>query len=695
MLRAEATDADGDALTYEWRVTGGTVENRNAAETVWTLPDGPGLHFAYLLVSDGKGGHVQRQYAVSTDALETSAALPPARGLAQPKIDGAETPTARLRLVSPDSLGFAVPSSTTRAERTVYLPDVQVEVVQGDAGPQVFAGTTDLGGEVDLPPLLPGQNYTVRCTTSQDAPMRACASFTMQDQAMLRQLSVTLPTSQNLRLYGHVALADGSVCAQDTEFFGTQSAATVQLRQADGVALTKKIRVNRFGDYAIDAAVPVHGALRLAVQCGSHTVELDVPASSDLRGYIAEVPVELSHVIPNSAPRVVRVVANGPEGSIRGREVVPLPSADSNELPGELHFLTAKGRDTQRSACMYYRAFGAVRDCDEQGKMVEPITLDDWKRLKKFSPYQSSNSEVGADYINGRDLNLVRRMTATQVAADDIAFYVCNHPGPERFTQQEIDELIARGRRSERLVACVAMEWSVTPGANGDRPFTKFLTFAPDGSLLPSVNLDGRGEKFMPGACVACHGGTQYNGRFPERGNPSPYLGARFLGFDTANFYFSTDLALTETAQADALHRLNELVRLTESVPDSPTSKLIQGWYALGSRVLDKSYVPPAWRGSPDEIRFYRDVVATSCRTCHVALGPRFDWDASGPAPLLSRAHVCGGSADLAVNATMPNALVSHDRLHDAVRADPTLAELMRRFLGCDRPLPDPAFPRR
>src|SRR5882757_8595819 len=74
-LTVEASDADADALQYQWRVTAGSVENRNAAQTVWTMPDGPGLHFAYVTVYDGKGGYIEQQYAVSSDALGTDAAV--------------------------------------------------------------------------------------------------------------------------------------------------------------------------------------------------------------------------------------------------------------------------------------------------------------------------------------------------------------------------------------------------------------------------------------------------------------------------------------------------------------------------------------------------------------------------------------------------------------------------------------------
>jgi mono/diheme cytochrome c family protein len=311
-----------------------------------------------------------------------------------------------------------------------------------------------------------------------------------------------------------------------------------------------------------------------------------------------------------------------------------------------------------------------------------------------------------ANYINKWDLNLVRRMVATSTAADALAFYVCNHPGPEGGTQTEIDQVLETGMKDENRVACVAMEWTSSPGVNGGVPFTKFLTFAPDGSLLPSINLDGRGEKYMPGACVACHGGTQYNGRFPDKGNPSPFLGARFLPFDTGNFLFSSRQHLTEPAQADALYLLNQMVRATErtgpAAPDSATTRLIDGWYA-GGRTLDKNFLPGQWRvdetqaATAGAARFYREVVGTSCRTCHTALGENFDWDVLGPSRLRLKVegHVCGGTSDLARNASMPNALVTHNNMWERARIDPGIAELMRSFLGCAAPRPDPVYPKR
>ena len=259
------------------------------------------------------------------------------------------------------------------------------------------------------------------------------------------------------------------------------------------------------------------------------------------------------------------------------------------------------------------------------------------------------------------------------------------------------------------------MEWSATPGVNvvngTAQPFTKFLTFGPTGALIPSVNLDGRGEKHMPGACIACHGGSKVGGRFPETGNPSPLLGSRFLPFDTGNYLFSTRGDLTETSQGAAFRRLNDLVAATEGPgANTATTRLVAGWYAGNPNQLDKNFVPPApagapparpWNESPAKASFYRQVVGSSCRTCHTALGPDFDWDSSpdkfiGSTTGVVGRHFCGGSADLAINASMPNALASLNRLLDPQRPDLAgVKALLRDYIGCEAPASDPAFPRK
>jgi mono/diheme cytochrome c family protein len=561
----------------------------------------------------------------------------------------------------------------------------------------VYAGTTDVNGEIDLPKLAANTSFDVRCATSQSAPMNPCGTVFTGSTATVSSLQPTINPDRNLRLHGHVVDADGAVCGVEDEFFGVHSAATVQLQQADGTALGAAVRVNRFGDYALDAPVPANGSLKIAVACEGLQLTAAVPSPATAAGYSADQPVELSVTLANHRPVIARMVANGLDGNVRGAMVVPETGATSNTLPGALQFLSYKATDTRLSGCMYYRALGAVADCALQGTPSGAISFDDWKRAMHFSPYTQANTEVSATYINKMDLNLVRRMVATQVDSTHVAFYVCNHPGPLVPDQANVDAVLGVAFANQKQVACVAMEWTPSSGANGGASFTKFFVFAPDGSLLTSVNLDGRGEKYVPGSCVACHGGTVHNGRFPERGSPSPFLGSHFLPFDTGNYLFGSDSHLTETAQTESLYQLNQLVLATQ--PSSATSALIQGWYAGGTHVLDKTYVAPAWQAAaasqPGAPAFYREVVGSSCRTCHASLAPNYDWSAIVLNPGRASAHFCGGTADLALNASMPNALISRDRLMQRAQSDPNLQALMTTFLGCTSPLPDPIFPRR
>ena len=66
-VSASVTDPNGYPLTYRWRSSDGQIVNANTATTTWTLADGPGLHFAYVLVSNGRGGYTEQRVAVNTD----------------------------------------------------------------------------------------------------------------------------------------------------------------------------------------------------------------------------------------------------------------------------------------------------------------------------------------------------------------------------------------------------------------------------------------------------------------------------------------------------------------------------------------------------------------------------------------------------------------------------------------------------
>ena len=290
-LSVEASDVDGDTLHYQWRVTGGSIDNRDAKETVWTMPSSRGIHFAYVTISDGRGGYVEQQYAVNGDNLDL---LPPDRtpiARAAPAVIDTEGATVRLRFVSADDTRFQPASADPPQARIVFLPDVQVQLFEQATGALVFGGTTDLSGELDLPKLVAGTAYTVRCTAQNGTPLQDCRNFVADDQASVRTIAPILTDAQNLRLFGHVALTGGDVCGYESDFFGIRSAATVQLRLAGGATIGTPVHVNRFGDYQVSASVPVRAALQLDVQCEGYLATLDVPASPDPAGYVAGVPL--------------------------------------------------------------------------------------------------------------------------------------------------------------------------------------------------------------------------------------------------------------------------------------------------------------------------------------------------------------------------------------------------------------------
>src|SRR6187549_2326215 len=58
-LSATATDPDNDQLHYRWAATEGSITNVDAPTTTWVVPDGSGLQFAYVVVSDNKGGYTE------------------------------------------------------------------------------------------------------------------------------------------------------------------------------------------------------------------------------------------------------------------------------------------------------------------------------------------------------------------------------------------------------------------------------------------------------------------------------------------------------------------------------------------------------------------------------------------------------------------------------------------------------------
>jgi len=136
-------------------------------------------------------------------------------------------------------------------------------------------------------------------------------------------------------------------------------------------------------------------------------------------------------------------------------------------------------------------------------------TLSGWLTANCFD---ASAADYGADahavYTNNYDLGFGRDMYFAACTAGgpgkpgDMAWIVFNYATVEA-TASKLNPIIA-----------VAMEYSAaTDGSNPTRRFPKFYVFAPndrDGSFerVLTSNFDHRGEKYVPGTCIACHGGV-------------------------------------------------------------------------------------------------------------------------------------------------------------------------------------------
>lgn len=395
------------------------------------------------------------------------------------------------------------------------------------------------------------------------------------------------------------------------------------------------------------------------------------------------------------------VVPNRPGGP------APTPTPFANRVPALDHFLAYKGEDSRQSACEYYNAIRAYSPlpvpspglstvCDAKGNPTLGggfLTFASWKQSVRLS----AGGTAAAVYANLADLNLQRDMHGTTYRGSrpnhngdttisggpctpgvdcdvgtNVAYYVCNHPNT--------GANLANATLHKNLVACVAMEYSETQifsvsdtstrvFLNGGNPFTKFYTFGPDGNLLPSVNLDGRGEKFMPGTCIACHGGPL--APFPTNpvtANGSVDLSANFLPFDLDNFQFAggTGSTFATVAEQDNLRKLNEMLLKTQ--PRPAITELVNGWYdnVAGNFVGNfkgTAFVPPGWTSHTG---IYNDVIRPACRTCHVSFSP----DLTASIQLTNNPRlkdsvsqkVCGNGIGVFKRYAMPNALVAFER---------------------------------
>lgn len=410
--------------------------------------------------------------------------------------------------------------------------------------------------------------------------------------------------------------------------------------------------------------------------------------------------------------RNARVYARRPDGSTRLLFATRDGVVDSGPVPvAELH--ATAGLESAATAARYYELIDA------------PPTLKAWRARAGFGADPARQAGVAhANYLNNYDLGFGREMyLRVDPECGDVYSYVNNYP--------TLDNAIQRRNR----FATVAMEYSAVDGRCGGEKVVKFLAYAPDESsgedvLARSMNFDGRGEKFIPGVCVACHrGAVPVNALAALAPGDIAALddGARFelahmegtfIPWDMDALLFADDdPALTanydrisqdqreanaRAAQQGAVRALNEGVLATyRARPErfAASIKLIHGWYGrygedrhcladgsdplpvpldtLPEQDFDGSFVQCGWLERP---ALYREVFASHCRSCHTQTDS-FDKNFETAAELLDNPLLLPFVFD---QGSMPAARLTYDRFWLDFDGGTSAGARLAQHLGLD-----------
>lgn len=293
---------------------------------------------------------------------------------------------------------------------------------------------------------------------------------------------------------------------------------------------------------------------------------------------------------------------------------------------------------------------GAIDYYAQADPRTQRGSFNDFKLKNKFGqPLGATEVEWDAQYANSGDLGFGRDMHCRRNVADDGAFdvacYVTNFGQPPIFEADQIDADHALAGLNPD--ATVAMEFSRVENAAGDPiefpdnnravKFYVYNTNNPTGPTIKKADLDGFGERPVPQLCVICHGGQVASepadpldptgptkGAFTSR-NDIMSMTANFLPFDL--HFYNFPAGKSKAAQQTNFKNLNrDIVRevaLGNGAQGTAIVEMIDTINPAAAASQLENAVVTNWDGAlpaSDNHKFYRDVFARSCRTCHVAL---------------------------------------------------------------------------
>lgn len=281
--------------------------------------------------------------------------------------------------------------------------------------------------------------------------------------------------------------------------------------------------------------------------------------------------IQASIVAVASAVMLVSCGGGGSSGDSKPGDTVTENVTGPNSFllfPNSL--VLADGRqesNTAEYATAYYEAIDPNNERD---------TLFKWMTKNGFGTAAGPLGEVHVTFGDIRDLGYGREMHARQNPDGTFAFYVRNYlvtaGSGYGYSSLNLDAAVAEDLRWH--IGTNAIEFSPGPDVGDTASFAKFYNFdTGTGARRLTANLDGRGNKAMPGICINCHGGRAdpltppnalgkqlfalvQNSVSLQRGDTQ----SRLQMFDVNAFQFSTQSGYRRTDLEAALKTLNRMI---------------------------------------------------------------------------------------------------------------------------------------
>jgi hypothetical protein len=360
-------------------------------------------------------------------------------------------------------------------------------------------------------------------------------------------------------------------------------------------------------------------------------------------------------------------------------------------------------------------------------------TLAKWKAANGFDT--GTGTQVTAVFGDSRDLGFGRRMTGRQNADGTLAFLVENYlvktGGAYSFSSLNLEAAIVRDPKS--LVYVAGVEFS--PGPAGRVGFAKFFNFdVATGARKDTVDLDGRGDKAMPGPCLTCHGGradaltppdASGRPRFNLLHNVVSATRGDVLGqlppFEVGDLQFAQTPGYTRADQEPVLKAMNRMILCSypltapSSAPEDACRRPAAAgeWQSTAASLIKAAYggdglpvatysdpgVPPSWTAA-GQSTLYTSALVPACRVCHMMRGTGMQSDIDFTTYEKFQPYAERTFATVVNRGDMPLALVPYNAFHasageDALASFLTAQGLPARDAGSvalrpGRPIADP-----